>query len=157
MDVNKLVFRFVRVSFSILILLLVLIGFVKIGTYCFDFGYRVFAEQPVDKEPGRDVTVEIKSGMSDRDIAKMLEQKGVIRDANIFFVQVKISAYSGKMYPGTYTVNTSMEAKEMMALFATKPAEEEQQMSGSETEGVLDATEEMTTEQPDVSEDTMGE
>ena len=139
MDVNKLVFRFVRVS------------------YCFDFGYRVFAEQPVDKEPGRDVTVEIKSGMSDRDIAKMLEQKGVIRDANIFFVQVKISAYSGKMYPGTYTVNTSMEAKEMMALFATKPAEAEQQTSGSETEGVLDATEEMTTEQPDVSDDTMGE
>ena len=83
MDVNKLVFRFVRVSFSILILLLVLVGFVKIGTYCYDFGYRVFAEQPVDKEPGRDVTVEIKSGMSDRDIAKMLEQKGVIRDANI--------------------------------------------------------------------------
>ena len=69
MDVNKLVFRFVRVSFSILILLLVLVGFVKIGTYCYDFGYRVFAEQPV--EPGRDVTVEIKSGMSDRDIAKM--------------------------------------------------------------------------------------
>ena len=55
MNLNKVVFRFVSISFSILVILLVLIGFVKIGTYCYDFGYRVFTEAPVDAEPGRDV------------------------------------------------------------------------------------------------------
>ena len=54
MNLNKVVFRFVSISFSILVILLVLIGFVKIGTYCYDFGYRVFTEAPVDAEPGRD-------------------------------------------------------------------------------------------------------
>jgi hypothetical protein len=57
MNLNKVVFRFVSISFSILVILLVLIGFVKIGTYCYDFGYRVFTEAPVDAEPGRDVIV----------------------------------------------------------------------------------------------------
>ena len=56
MNLNKVVFRFVSISFSILVILLVLIGFVKIGTYCYDFGYRVFTEAPVDAEPGRDVS-----------------------------------------------------------------------------------------------------
>ena len=32
MNLNKVVFRFVSISFSILVILLVLIGFVKIGT-----------------------------------------------------------------------------------------------------------------------------
>lgn len=50
MNLNKVVFRFVSISFSILVILLVLIGFVKIGTYCYDFGYRVFTEAPVDAE-----------------------------------------------------------------------------------------------------------
>ena len=157
MDVNKLVFRFVRVSFSILILLLVVVGLVKVGTYCYDFGYRIFAEQPVDSEPGRDVTVQISDGMSDKEIAKELERKGVIRDAKIFYVQIKISAYSGKLYPGTYTLNTSMEAKQILALLATKPVTEEQTQVNSETEGVIDATEETSSEQTDASDDTAGE
>ena len=65
MNLNKVVFRFVSISFSILVILLVLIGFVKIGTYCYDFGYRVFTEAPVDAEPGRDVIVQISDDMSD--------------------------------------------------------------------------------------------
>ena len=77
MNLNKVVFRFVSISFSILVILLVLIGFVKIGTYCYDFGYRVFTEAPVDAEPGRDVIVQISDDMSDMDIAKELKEKGV--------------------------------------------------------------------------------
>ena len=77
MNLNKVVFRFVSISFSILVILLVLIGFVKIGTYCYDFGYRVFTEAPVDAEPGRDVIVQISDDMSDMDIAKELKEKAL--------------------------------------------------------------------------------
>ena len=93
MNLNKVVFRFVSISFSILVILLVLIGFVKIGTYCYDFGYRVFTEAPVDAEPGRDVIVQISDDMSDMDIAKELKEKGLVENAKLFFVQLKVSAY----------------------------------------------------------------
>ena len=121
MNLNKVVFRFVSISFSILVILLVLIGFVKIGTYCYDFGYRVFTEAPVDAEPGRDVVVQISDDMSDMDIAKELKEKGLVENAKLFFVQLKVSAYSGRLHSGVYTLNTSMTTRDMMVLMAAEP------------------------------------
>ena len=114
MNLNKVVFRFVSISFSILVILLVLIGFVKIGTYCYDFGYRVFTEAPVDAEPGRDVIVQISDDMSDMDIAKELKEKGLVEDAKLFFVQLKVSAYSGKLHSGVYTLRSQALPKRQL-------------------------------------------
>lgn len=114
MNKNKLVLRFVSISFSVLVILLVLIGFVKVGTYCYDFGYRIFTEEAIDEEPGRDVVIQITDDMSGMDIAKELENKGLIQDARLFYVQLKVSAYSKKINPGVYTLNTSMQARDMM-------------------------------------------
>ena len=114
MKKNKLVLRFVSISFSVLVILLVLIGFVKVGTYCYDFGYRIFTEEAIDEEPGRDVVIQITDDMSGMDIAKELKDKGLIQDARLFYVQLKVSAYSKKINPGVYTLNTSMQARDMM-------------------------------------------
>lgn len=50
---NKVVFKFVSISFSILVALLVVVGLIELGSYCYDFGYRVFTESPVDEAPGQ--------------------------------------------------------------------------------------------------------
>lgn len=114
MNKNKLVLRFVSISFSVLVILLVLIGFVKVGTYCYDFGYRIFTEEAIDEEPGRDVVIQITDDMSGMDIAKELKDKGLIQDARLFYIQLKLSTYSKKINPGVYTLNTSMQARDMM-------------------------------------------
>ena len=147
MNLNKVVFRFVSISFSILVILLVLIGFVKIGTYCYDFGYRVFTEAPVDAEPGRDVVVQISDDMSDMDIAKELKEKGLVENAKLFFVQLKVSAYSGRLH--SYTLNTSMTTRDMMVLMAAEP----EQSSTDDTETVTGTTEETTEETTDTQTD----
>jgi UPF0755 protein len=143
MNLNKVVFRFVSISFSILVILLVLIGFVKIGTYCYDFGYRV------DAEPGRDVVVQISDDMSDMDIAKELKEKGLVENAKLFFVQLKVSAYSGRLHSGVYTLNTSMTTRDMMVLMAAEP----EQSSTDDTETVTGTTEETTEETTDTQTD----
>lgn len=133
---NKIVFRFVSISFSILVMLLVLVGFVEIGSYFYDFGYRVFAETPVDAAPGRDVTVQITDDMSGRDVAKELEEKGLVEDAKLFYVQLRLSAYAKKINAGVFTLNTSMTSKEMMVALAAKPVTEEtEQTEQTETAG----------------------
>lgn len=111
---NKIVFRFVSISFSVLILLLIVIGLIKAGTYCYDFGYRIFTEGAVEAAPGRDVVVQITEDMSGLDIGGELEEKGLINDKLLFFVQLKLSAYADDINPGVYTLNTSMEPREMM-------------------------------------------
>ena len=114
MNMNKIVFRFVSISFSVLILLLIVIGLIKAGTYCYDFGYRIFTEGAVEAAPGRDVVVQITEDMSGLDIGGELEEKGLIDDKLLFFVQLKLSAYADDINPGVYTLNTSMEPREMM-------------------------------------------
>lgn len=121
MNLNKIVFKFVRFSFSILVMLLVVVCLVKLGTFCYEFGYRVFTEAPMEETPGTEKTVEITADMSEGDIGKLLEEKGLVRDAKLFYAQLKLSAYAGKLRPGTYTLNTSMTAKEMMVIMATVP------------------------------------
>lgn len=120
---NKLVFQFVSVSFSILIILVVFIGAFKATKFCYDFGYRIFTEQPVEEAPGSEVVVQISEADSAMDIGKMLEDKGLIRDSELYVAQYYLSAYVDKLLPGTYTLSTSMTAKEMMNVMST-PAEE---------------------------------
>lgn len=88
MKLNKLVLKFVSISFSILVMLLVVIGLIKLGSFCYDFGYRVFTEGPVEEEPGTDVSVDVTDDLSEYQIGKLLKKEGLIRDANLFYVQL---------------------------------------------------------------------
>ena len=114
MNLNKVVFRFVSISFSILVILLVLIGFVKIGTYCYDFGYRVFTEAPVDAEPGRDVIVQISDDMSDmscggcKALFCAVESFCLFRQASFWCLHVKY-VHDSKGHDGAYGSRTGAE------------------------------------------------
>ena len=140
MNVNKIIYKFVSISFSVLVALLVIIGLVRLGTFCYDFGYRVFTEEPVADAPGTDVNVRITEDMSEMDIGKLLEEKGLVRDGMLFYAQLKLSAYFGDLLPGEYTLNTSMEAKDMMAVMATKAVVD------TETEAETETTDESGTD-----------
>ncbi len=134
MKLNKLVLKFVSISFSILVMLLVVIGLIKLGSFCYDFGYRVFTEGPVEEEPGTDVTVDVTGNLSEYQIGKLLKKEGLIRDANLFYVQLRMSAYHGKLKTGTYTLNTSMTAKDMMVVMAAESEESTESTESTEQE-----------------------
>lgn len=134
MKLNKLVLKFVSISFSILVMLLVVIGLIKLGSFCYDFGYRVFTEGPVEEKPGTDVTVDVTGNLSEYQIGKLLKKEGLIRDANLFYVQLRMSAYHGKLKTGTYTLNTSMTAKDMMVVMAAESEESTESTESTEQE-----------------------
>ena len=148
MKLNKLVLKFVSISFSILVMLLVVIGLIKLGSFCYDFGYRVFTEGPVEEKPGTDVT----GDLSEYQIGKLLKKEGLIRDANLFYVQLRMSAYHGKLKTGTYTLNTSMTAKDMMVVMA---AESEESTESTEQRTDLDSSD--GTSSDDTGADDAGE
>ena len=125
MSKNKVVFRFVSISFSVLVLLIVFISVFKASTFCYDFGYRIFTEPAVSTAPGTDVVVQIDKNDSAFDIGDKLEAKGLVRDAELYVAQYYLSAYVDKLLPGTYTLNTSMKTKEMLVVMST-PVEVEE-------------------------------
>jgi len=110
-----------------ILIVLVLVSFIyKLGFKAYDFGYRVFAEEAMSPEPGRDIEVTIPMGSSAMDIGEILENSGLIKDKTLFFVQERLSEYHGKLFPGTYTLNTSQTAQDMMEIMA----EEEESSTG---------------------------
>lgn len=125
MNINKALFTFIKIAFSIMVILLVIYGAVRLCRVGYDYGYRLFTEPAVEEAPGEDVLVQVKNDMSDKDIADMLKDKGLVRDSGLFYIQLKLSSYAEKIKPGVYTLNTSMEPKELMA--GMVPPEEEPQ------------------------------
>jgi len=90
----------------------------KAALMSYDYGYRVFTEDPVSVGEGRIISVEIKENMSAMDIGEMLQEKGLIRDAKIFYLQERLSSYHGDEVPGIYDLNTAMTAEEMLAVIS---------------------------------------
>ncbi len=125
MNANKIILKIVSISFSVLILILLAAGIYQGGRKVYSFGYRVFTESPVDlPEEGEDKVVQVTSQMGAKDIGELLEKKGLIRDANLFVLQLKLSSYSKELKAGTYTLSTSMTAHEMMQVMSAEELED---------------------------------
>ena len=142
MDVNKTINRFIKIAFKIMLVLLLVYATIGVSKVAYDFGYRVFTEPAVAEAPGEDVLIQIKEGMSAQELGQMLEEKGLVRDGNLFYLQLKLSAYSKKMEPGVYTLNTSMTAEDMMVTIsdtADQRASEEAAAATQEAEGAAGA------------------
>lgn len=67
---------------------------------------------------GKDVVVEIPEGASEKDIAKILKRKGLIKYKTAFTRRLSSSEYSGKLKSGIYTLNTGMNTLEMMRIMS---------------------------------------
>lgn len=52
--------------------------------------------------------------------------QGPCKGSQLFYLQLKLSAYSGHIKPGIYTLNTSMTAKDMMVIMSSDKSDEEQ-------------------------------
>lgn len=111
---------------KILVYVLILITIIYLSKTAYSFGYAIFNQKPVAEKPGQAVTVIIPEGSSARDIGNTLEKKGLIEDAAIFAAQERLSVYHGKLLAGTYLLNTSQTADEMMEI-----------LSGNNTEGQI--------------------
>lgn len=101
------------------------------GKKAYSFGYKVFAEETVSQPPGKKVAVTIAAGIGGADLGKMLEEKGLIRDASVFRVQYMLSEYKDKLKQGSYVLNTSQTSEEMLGVLSGE-AELESESDGSE-------------------------
>lgn len=128
---------------------LVILAVICIANYAgkaYDFGYRIFAEEPMSPPPGRDINFVVNSSDSQKEIIQMLEDKGIIRDHLIFTIQKKLSIYKEDVKPGSYNLNTSMNTEEILEV-----------LIGSKEDGdELDTTTELTEEIDPLSDDITG-
>lgn len=97
----------------------------RTSVVAYDFGYRVFADKPVSSSEGRTITIGIAEDANIIDIARMLQERGLIEDEKLFVVQELLSAYHNKILPGIYDLSTNMTAEQMLEIMSTPPKEAE--------------------------------
>lgn len=155
MKVGYLIGAAVEMIVKVVVVAAVVVFVFRGATQAYEFGYKVFADEPMSISGGRTITVGISDSMSTSDIAEMLEEKGLIEDARLFVVQELLSAYHDEITPGIYDLSTAMTAQEMLAVMAA-PAEE------SEDEPVKEPVAEPEPEagsevEPEVNQEAGGE
>ena len=109
---------------KVVVAAVVLMFIYRYSIMAYDYGYRIFGEEPVDAEPGRDVSLQVAESDDAEDIGLMLEQKGLIRDAKLFMIQEMLSGSESEITAGTYELNTAMTVEEMLDIMLS-PVEKE--------------------------------
>lgn len=127
MDIKQLVGSLIETCIKIAVVVFIVIFVYNTAIKAYDYGYRIFAEEPMTFGEGRTISIYVESDDSVKDIAKNLQEKGLIRDANLFYIQELLSEYHGKIQPGIYDLNTSMKSDEMMAIMSAAYVEPEEE------------------------------
>lgn len=125
MNTKKIIQAILSTIVRVAVMVIILVFIYRAAVKAYDFGYLIFDDKPVAEAPGRDVTISITMGESMRDIGELLESKGLVKDATIFFFQNFLSSHRNKLAPGTYTLNTSMTAGEMMEIMSEQTEADE--------------------------------
>ncbi|MBR6258252.1 MAG: endolytic transglycosylase MltG [Lachnospiraceae bacterium] len=137
MSPRKVAWAIVKTIFGVVIAAVIMMLVYRFALEAHDFGYRIFAEEPVSPEPGLTMSVAIVEGKSTMEIGKILKEKGLIRDAYLFYLQEFFSSYHKQLQPGIYELNTAMTPEQMMAVMAASSGssddEEEEEIIKSET------------------------
>jgi UPF0755 protein len=89
----------------------------------YDFGKNVFSEKGYEDSPGTDITVTIYQGESKMQVAEQLVDLGVVGDKMVFYVQSLL--YQADYIAGTYTINSSSSAEDIIMYLSEEHTEED--------------------------------
>lgn len=120
-EINKITGTIIGVSGKLILYALVILLLVEGMSKGYAFGHEVFHSTPMEAEPGRDIVVTIGEDEEPKEIVGMLHDMGLI--GNELAVRVQLKFYDYEIYPGTYTLNTSMTPKEILQMLNEKPEE----------------------------------
>jgi len=127
MKVKNFIITMLSLVVKIVIVIVAVTYIAKGAVKTYNYGYSVFEDKPFESAPGRDIQVTIPEGSGPKEIGKILHDKGVIGDPTLFWIQNLLSSYKDELKAGTYTLNSSMSAEEIMQELAgvEEPTEEE--------------------------------
>ena len=121
---SRITLNILSSSLNVLVMVLIVFVLLKAGEVAYEMGFRVFTEPAMDASPGRDVAVRVEKEMSGLELGSVLEEKKLVDNGVLFAIQLRLSAYAGKLKAGTYTLNTFQTAVEMIRLLAGEGTED---------------------------------
>lgn len=127
MKAGQIIGSILDTAIKVIALVVVVMFTYKYAMQAYEFGYRIFAEEPVSSaEMAKVISISISEDATAMNVAEVLEEKGLIRDANLFYVQEYLSGHHGEMKPGIYELSSDMTSEQMIEIITAEPAEVEE-------------------------------
>ena len=123
-EINKITTTIISISVKLIVYALIILLLYEAVARGYAFGHEIFFAEAVEDAPGTDVVVQISEDETVSQAAEYLAHKGLIKSEFAFIFQSKFYDYD-TVYPGTYTLNTSMTSKEILQLLNEKPETED--------------------------------
>lgn len=118
MTARKMIINLLLFVLKALVAVLLVIGIYRFGGYAYEFGHSLYDNEAMSDPPGKDVAIVVPEGARVADVAVVLESKGLIRDRLVYRVQERLSKYHGQMQAGSYVLNTSQSAEQMITILS---------------------------------------
>ncbi|MCR5093652.1 MAG: endolytic transglycosylase MltG [Lachnospiraceae bacterium] len=123
MNLKRAVFGIIDVVCKVVLVVIAVMFIIKAVHYAYDVGEEMFDQKPIAPMDTSVVTVTITGSDSVMDIGKQLEEKKLIKDSKLFWVQERLSVYHDMIGAGTYELSPSMTADEMIQIMAAPTVE----------------------------------
>lgn len=138
-DINRATKAIIVVSWKLIICALVILLVYETVSRGYQFGYGLFHNTAVDEAPGVDLRVTIGEDETLINLATAMEQSGLAKDRFSFIIQCifyeygyKFMGYGNPIKAGTYLLNTSMPAKEIIITLRDGIVENQEESDGEE-------------------------
>lgn len=118
MKTHKAAIRVGFICLKVAVFVLICFCIIYLGQTTYRYTHAVFSEQSMEEEPGRNVKISIPEKVSTSKLAEVLEKKGLIKDAAVFKLQMKMAHFGDSVEAGTYELNTSMTPSEMIKILS---------------------------------------
>lgn len=126
-SVSAIVRTVINISINILVLAVMLMLIYTYAGKGYEFGKAIFTEKGMtSEENARSVVITIPKNSSTGDIAKIVEEAGLVEDKNVFMIQLMLSEYKDDIEAGTYTLSTADTPAGIIEKLAMAGLEEEE-------------------------------
>ncbi|MDE6142118.1 MAG: endolytic transglycosylase MltG [Bacilli bacterium] len=118
-------------TLSKIVLIILIVGFCLLAI---GVGFCVFNMMPVDANNSTPITFVVDKGMGKSAVVDKLKREGIIRNALVFKIYLRITDDS-VFYPGTYSLNKSMNASEIIKIINSGANQDTEDISITFIEG----------------------
>ncbi len=109
--------------FKVLLVVVAIMIISKYASVAYKYGYNIYNQTPASQYDTRTVTVSITDSMSVMDIAELLENRRLVDDKYLFWLQERFSEYHGMIAPGTYELSPSQTPDEIIGVMCASNIE----------------------------------
>jgi UPF0755 protein len=124
METRKAALHVGAICLRVGLFVMIVLGVVYLGQTTYRYTRAVFSDEAYEEEPGTRMKVTVPEGAGAKALAKVLEEQGIIKDAKVFQLQMKLNNAEDSMKAGTYELSTSMKPSEILEILSGEVKED---------------------------------